>query len=130
MTVLVDTSIWVDYLRGRHEAKPLDPLLDRGEVALCGPVIAELLAGTAAGQAEVLWLALGSLPSAPLDDAAWRDAGETAGVLRRRGESVPLLDVVIAIAAVRFGAELWSRDRDFERVGEVVTGLHLYEPRL
>lgn len=128
MTVLVDTSIWVDYFRGRPGARPLDTLLDRGEVAVCGPVVAELLAGTAAEQAEVLWLALGSLPSAPVDDAGWRAAGEAASELRRRGRSVPLLALAIAIAAVRFGAELWSRDSDFQRVREVVTALRLHEP--
>lgn len=129
MTVLVDTSIWVDYFRGRPDAGPLDLLLDRGEVAVCGPVVAELLAGTATEQAEVLWLALGSLPSAPIDDAGWRAAGEAAHELRVRGASVPLLDVVIAIAAIRFGAELWSRDQNFERVREVVANLSLHEPR-
>lgn len=102
-------------------------MLARNEVVVCGPVIAELLAGTASEQAEVLWLAVGSLPSAPLDDAVWREAGECAGELRRRGATVPLLDVVIAVTAVRAGAAVWTRDRDFVRVGGVLPALRLHE---
>jgi predicted nucleic acid-binding protein len=128
LSVLADTSVWVDYFHGRPASGGLDSLLERNDVLVCGPVVAELLAGTAPDQVDVLWLAVGSLPSAPVDDAVWREAGERAGALRRRAASVPLLDVVIGVAAANAGAELWTHDRDFDRVCEVVPQLRLHEP--
>ncbi len=131
MRVLPDTSIWVAYLRdGQGEAAGrLDRLLLRETVLLCGPVLAELVAGTAEEEREALELAVGSLPWADLDRGGWGDAGQTAHRLRRAGRSLPLTDVLIAVAAARAQAAVWTRDRDFERIREVLPELELYEPR-
>ena len=52
--VLPDTSVWVDYSRrgARGPTASMRELLDRGEVATCGPVAAELLAGADGEVAE------------------------------------------------------------------------------
>ena len=130
MKLLPDTSIWVAYLRGRDQSvvEALDAYLERESVLVCGPVIAELLAGTAPSQQEELWMAIGSLPWADLDRAGWRQAGEVGGELRRRGVSVPLTDVLIAVASARAGAQLWTRDRDFEQIQDVLPALDLRPP--
>jgi predicted nucleic acid-binding protein len=128
VTLLPDTSIWVDYLRGRdHDTVgELDTHLGRESVLVCGPVVAELLTGTAINQQDELWMAVGSLPWADLDQTAWREAGEVGGALRRLGISVPLTDVLIAVASARAGATLWTRDRDFERIKEALPALELH----
>ena len=128
MRVLPDTSVWVDYLRGRDPSTvaALDAYLERESVLVCGPVVAELLAGTTPLQREDVWLAIGSLPWADLDRAAWREVGEVANDLRRGGVSVPLTDVVIAVATARSDAELWTRDRDFERIRQALPTLQLH----
>jgi predicted nucleic acid-binding protein len=128
--VLPDTSVWVDYLRGRDPAvvAALDSYLDRESVLICGPVVAELLAGTAPSQLEELWLAVGSLPWADLDRAGWREVGRVAGHLRRSGVSVAFTDVTIAVATVRSDADLWTRDRDFERIHQALPALRLHSP--
>lgn len=127
MTVLPDSSIWVDYFRGPKSGVDveMERLLDSGNVVVCGPVLAEILAGTDPGQRDDLWLALGSLPWAELNHAAWRVAGEIANDLRRGGRSLPLTDVVIASAAVASGAELWTHDADFETIRQVLPELQL-----
>jgi predicted nucleic acid-binding protein len=126
--LLPDTSVWVDYLRGRNEATvaELDRYLERESVLICGPVIAELIAGSAAQQRDELWLAIGSLPWAAIDQPAWRAIGEVANELRRVGASVPLTDVTIAVAATNAEAELWTRDHDFERIQAVLPSLALH----
>ncbi len=128
MRVLPDTSVWVAYLRGgkKRSAAALDGFLEQESVLVCGPVIAELLAGTPPDRREELWLALGSLPWAELDHAAWRQVGEVANALRRVGRPVPLTDVIIAIACVRAEAALWTEDRDFERIGQELPALELF----
>lgn len=127
--ILPDTSVWVDFSRrgDRGRAAALRGLLDAGEVSTCGPVAAELLAGAAGDVAERFWETLHSLPWAELPPAAWRDVGVVAGSLRRRGSSLPLTDVVIAIAAVRAGHVLWTFDGDFARVREALPELELRE---
>jgi predicted nucleic acid-binding protein len=125
--VLPDTSVWVDYLRSGTDgpAAALDELLARESAVVCGPVLAELLAGTPAGQRDALWHALEALPWADLDRVAWRRVGEVAQELRASGESVPLTDLAIAVAAVGAGAAVWTRDQDFERVRSVLSELEL-----
>jgi predicted nucleic acid-binding protein len=125
--VLPDTSVWVDYLRAGTSgaAAALDGLLEEEAVVVCGPVLAELLAGTPADRKDSLWHALEALPWADLDRAAWRRVGEVAQALRAAGISVPLTDVEIAVAAALAGASLWTRDDDFERVRGVLPELEL-----
>jgi predicted nucleic acid-binding protein len=127
--VLPDTSIWVDYLRAgtAGPAAALDDLLARGSAVVCGPVLAELLAGTPAEQRDALWHALEALPWAELDRSAWRRIGELAHELRASGESVPLTDLMIAVAAVGAGASVWTRDEDFGRIESALAELELVQ---
>lgn len=131
MTTLLDASVWIEYLsgRGRAASGELEARLDENDVVVCGPVLAELLAGTAATDRDELWRTLGALPWADLDRAAWRRAGELAHDLGRAGERVALTDVAIAVAAVDAGAAVWTRDSDFRRIRRVLPELELYRSR-
>jgi len=126
--VLPDTSIWVGYFRDtpRDAADHLASLIDAGEVAVCGPVLAELMAGAGREQREDLLETLLGLPWADLDLEAWLSIGETAGKLRRSGTPLPFTDLAIAAAAHRGGYALWSLDSDFERIRTALEGLELY----
>jgi predicted nucleic acid-binding protein len=130
VTVLADTSIWVDYLRRGKGSKSarLDDLLVAGEVLVCGPVVAELLAGTKPPDRGRLWLLLTGLPWADLGPVQWQGVGETAARLRERGETVALTDVEIAVVAIDSSARLWTRDSDFKRVRSVLPGLQFFDP--
>jgi predicted nucleic acid-binding protein len=126
VSVLPDTSVWIDYFRGTEPtATQLGRLLTDEPPSICGPILAELVAGTPATQREDVWMALASLPFVELGRDAWTLAGELAHELRRRGTSVPLLDVLIAVAAVRAKTSLWTSDHDFERIAEVMPELEL-----
>jgi predicted nucleic acid-binding protein len=126
--VLPDTSVWVEFSRrgAAGRAAGLAALLDAGEVATCGPVVAELLAGAKGDVAERMWETLSSLPWAELDSSAWREVGAIASRLRSDGQTLPLTDLVIAVAAARSGHSLWSFDADFERIAAVLTPLELH----
>jgi predicted nucleic acid-binding protein len=126
--VLADTSIWVDFSRrGRvGDAAALAGLLDSGEVSICGPVAAEVLAGLEGETAERMGETLHSLPWIEMSPALWRDAGEIAHRLRRMGQVLPLTDLAIAVAACHAGHALWSFDSDFERIHSVLPELELY----
>lgn len=122
--------MWVDYLRaGASESgAALDRLLERGEVVMCGPVAAELLAGAAGGVRERLASLLLGLPWADLDRSGWVEVGRVAAGLRAEGRTVALIDIEIAVAAVAAGAALWSFDTDFERIAGTLAALSRYAP--
>lgn len=126
--ILADTSIWIDFARqgARGKAAAMRGLLDAGEVVTCGPVAAELLAGSDGEVAERMWLTLSSLPWAALHPDSWRRVGYLARSLRREGETLPLTDLVIAVAAAESGHALWSLDSDFQRIAPTLEGLELY----
>jgi predicted nucleic acid-binding protein len=126
--VLPDTSVWVEFSRRgrRGAAAPMRALLDGGEVATCGPVAAELLAGADGEVAERLWDTLSALPWVQLSATGWREVGQLASSLRRSGRTLPLTDLTIAVAAARGGHALWSLDADFERIAPSLDTLELY----
>ena len=131
MIVLPDTSIWVRYLREGVRAPvgaALDPLLEQRSVVVCGPVLAELLAGTPGDRQSELWSLLSVLPWARLEAEDWRLVGETAARLRAAGETVGLTDISIAVAAAGTPAALWTQDGDFRRIARALPTLSLYEP--
>lgn len=128
--VLPDTSVWIDFARrgAGGRVSSLGELLDSGEVATCGPVLAEVLAGAEGEVEEKTWATLSSLPWLDLDPASWRQVGASARRMHRAGTPVPLTDLVIAVTAVHAGHSLWSLDADFERIATVLEGLELYAP--
>lgn len=103
LSVLPDTSVWVDYLRNgpRGRVEALDGLLASRDAMICGPVIAELLAGVLKPEEPELRLRLAGLPWAELDHEAWQQVGDVSHTLRAAGTPVALTDIEVAVAAVR-----------------------------
>lgn len=128
--VLADTSVWISYFRSSSgfEGDRLEALIEAEEVAVCGPVLAELLGGAGDVQRASIVEAVGDLPWADLDRSGWHDVGVAARRLRQAGQALPLTDLTIAVAAARGGHALWSLDADFERIAPVLDGLELYRP--
>lgn len=128
LSVLPDTSVWVDYLRNgpRGRVEALDGLLASRDAMICGPVIAELLAGVLKPEEPELRLRLAGLPWAELDHEAWQQVGDVSHTLRAAGTPVALTDIEVAVAAVRAGAKMWSFDADFETIAGVLPDLQLF----
>jgi predicted nucleic acid-binding protein len=128
--VLPDTSVWIPYFRSGSgvEGDRLEALIEAGEIAICGPVLAELLGGADDAQQTAIVDTAGDLPWADLDHSSWQEVGALARRLRQRGQTLPLTDLVIAVAAARAGYALWSLDADFDRIAAALDGLALYRP--
>jgi predicted nucleic acid-binding protein len=127
--VLPDTSVWIPFFRSAEGAAGdrLEALIGDGEVAICGPVLAELLGGAGDAQRAAVMETVGGLPWAELDHASWREVGALARRLRQAGQAVPLTDLTIAVAAAHAGYALWSLDSDFERIAPALDELVLYD---
>lgn len=116
--ILVDTSAWIDFFRGRRPlADRVDDLLESDEVALCGPVVTELRRGlrSPSERRRVIPLLDGChvLTQPP---QLWEEAGELGHVLARKGVTVKSMDLLIATWALHHGVAVLAADSDFDLV--------------
>ena len=120
--LLIDTSIWIDFFRGTPDVvHRVDAALEHDRVAVCGPIVAEVLSGTRTrvefARVRAAFEGLALLPD-PLD--AWPRVGEARFALARRGTQAALIDILIALTAAEADHTLLTRDSDFRRIAAVV----------
>jgi len=106
MTVLVDTSVWVDHLRRGNEA--LVRLLDEGLVACHEHVIGELACGGLRNRHGVLSLLL-DLPRAP--EASFEEVLSLIEGHSLHGEGLGWIDMHLLASARLAPTPLWTLDR-------------------
>ena len=124
--ILVDTSLWVEHLRGTQSHAHLEfralATTDPASIATCEPVAMELLAGpTDPFTVRRLEDQLGTLDDLTVDPAQdFRAAATFARAVRRGGNTVrSLTDCLIAAVAIRHGTDVWHCDEDYVRIAEV-----------
>ena len=112
--IVVDTSVWVDYLIGGDPL--LDELLDRESVLVHPFVVGEVAMGNLRNRAAVLNM-LGDLPGIEVstDEAILTFvAQENLG-----GTGLSFIDAHLLAATCRFGgAVLWTRDKRLHTVAQ------------
>jgi predicted nucleic acid-binding protein len=115
--LLVDTCIWVDYLRdlSKPHVEELDRLLALGEVFTCEATVAEICFGARDHKQLLEYQTyFGLLPflSTPKD---WPlRVGEMGFKVRKSGQQPFLADLLIAYTALHFDVPLFTRDHDFD----------------
>lgn len=121
---LVDTSIWIRADRPGHDSvrTRLRRLMVEGRVAICWPIRVEWLVGVKIKEGwSVLDEQLSALDHLPATDTTWHRAARIGHELARRGQTVPLPDLVIGAAAIEHGVPLWTVDSDFQRIAKVAS---------
>ncbi len=127
MIVIVDTSVWIEYLERLNPLirDDLVELLRRGEVATGGLVVAELRRGARSpSQVRTILDAMEPLMYFEVDQATWLRAGEISAEGTARGYELKVGDCLLAALALREGCSVFTLDRDFDRI----PGLKLYRP--
>lgn len=121
--VLVDSSAWIDFFRGDRVARArLDPLLASRRAAVCGPVYAEVVSGARErGAFDRLARLLRLVDWIEPPESAWQEVAEARFALARQGFQASLLDLLIAVTALRGGHSLLTRDRDFTLIGRALS---------
>lgn len=112
MTVVVDTSVLVDHLRGDARAQvALTGAVERGET-LTSSVLTkvEVLAGMRTGEEPVTRRLLDSLVWAEVDDAIAERAGGLASHYLRSHPGIDPVDYVIAATVEHLDGELLTRN--------------------
>jgi predicted nucleic acid-binding protein len=128
--MLVDSSVWIAYLRGDNlaEVALLSEALEQGApVWLAPPILQEVLQGADSPDRFTRWdRVLGELPMVIAPDT--REAARSAAHLYARCRWAGVTprsanDCLIATHAIHAGMPLLHRDRDFDLIAGV-------EPRL
>ena len=127
---LIDSSAWVEFLRRTGSRANLEVkrlmLESPGEVTITEPVVMELLAGaTSDRNFDQLEKLVAGLRLLPVDsDVDYRDAAVAYRATRATGGTVrKMLDCLIAVVAIRTGATLVHRDRDFDVLADALPDL-------
>jgi hypothetical protein len=125
--VLVDTSVWIDHLRGRPSAAALQLaawLADDPDRIVVNEVVTTELVRGFNDEAEALELqgALDKLPQADaLARADWLQSASLYRRCRRAGLTVRSpMDCLIAAHAIRLNLPLLAIDRDFDTIATQV----------
>jgi predicted nucleic acid-binding protein len=117
--ILVDSSVWIDYFRGKinRQTERLDALLGQEFLCVGDLILTEVLQGFADerdfGRAKKL------LKSLIVIDLGGRDiaiqAAQNFRVLRKVGVTVrKTIDTIIATRCIESGYDLLHNDRDFD----------------
>lgn len=125
MMVLVDTSVWIEYLRGTdspYTTYVREAILDDRSLAWTEPILYELTAGARsprrAADLRALLLRGPFLAVEGLQD--WEAASQLYRSARGKGLTVrSSIDCLIAAVALRTGSPVVARDRDFEALAQV-----------
>lgn len=125
MNVLVDTSAWIEYLRGTGSAHNVwirEAIATQRPLGWTDPVLYELTAG--AGSAERAGELRGLLMRGPMQPVVglqdWEAAAHLYRTVRGRGRTVrSSIDCLIAAVALRTDNAILAVDRDFDVLARV-----------
>jgi len=130
---LIDSSAWIEYFRRTGSSANIEVrrLLREAPagVTTTEPIVMELLAGA---NSDRIFTQLQTLTDGlrllPVDGALdYRNAATAYRAARAGGKTVrKILDCLIAVVAVRTGAMLVHRDRDFDVLAAVLPDLRVH----
>ena len=116
---LVDTSSWIEYLRGRESESGdnVEVLFLSGEAAWCDITLVELWHGVrGAKEKRELAELEREVERIPVDAGVWRLASRLALRCREKGITVPTSDIIIAACATARGLQLEHCDKHFDQI--------------
>jgi len=119
MSVLVDTSIWVDYFRGAGEASDLDFLIDENLVVTNDIILAELIPFLKLKRQVKLICLMREINRLPLQ-INWEELIELQVKCLKNGmNGIGIPDLIIAHDAKLKNYKIYSLDRHFQLISQI-----------
>jgi len=113
VTVLVDTSAWIDYFRGGSDSSRLDVLIEEDLIVTNDLILAELVPFLKVRNQRKLMELLSSVRRLPLE-IDWQEIIEVQTRCLRQGlNGIGIPDLIIAQNAKQHGCEVFSLDGHF-----------------
>ncbi len=125
-SVLLDTSVWIAAFRGKTPeiVAKTRGLLNDDRVLTCGPVIFEIKRGLRTPEQKTILPFFDALIRLSIDETLWDAAGDLDASLRKKGITIPPMDVIIAQISLHHKVFLFTLDEHFRSV----PGLKLFKP--
>ena len=118
--ILIDTSAWIASFKkiGNHELKEFMKQAIVSGLAVTSPIIIlELLQGCrSVGERDALKIKLESLDNLSITLSVWEQAYELGFSLRRKGLTIPTVDLIIAALAIENKSLLLHHDEHYEMI--------------
>jgi predicted nucleic acid-binding protein len=125
MSILVDSSIWVDYFRGAEEAEALDLLIEENLVVINELILAELIPPLNLRMEKRLIVLLRDIKRQPLS-IDWDEIIHVQALCLSKGiNGVGIADLIISQNAIQGGLRLLSKDKHFALISKHIP-LELY----
>jgi predicted nucleic acid-binding protein len=123
--VLLDTSVWIDAFRGKtlHILEVTRTLLSEDNVLICGPVVFEINRGLRQKERTRVLPLFDALVHLSFDERIWKLAGDLDAKLRKKGVTIPPMDILIAQVSIHYSVPLFTLDEHFNSI----PGLCLYK---
>jgi len=117
-SVLVDSSVWIDFLRGNSIAtNAIRSLSKARQVVICGQIKQEVLQGSRDAKAfEQLEQQMSIWRYEPEVPGDFIEAARIFSALRWKGITIPPSDCLIAAVALRLKLSLCTVDPDFDSI--------------
>lgn len=120
MSVLVDTSIWIDYFRGGDGSSELDALIDENIVVTNDIILAELIPYLKVKKQTKVIQLLKELSQVPLQ-INWEEIIEfQVRCLKGGANGVGIPDLIIAQNAKSNNCKIYSLDKHFRLISQVI----------
>lgn len=120
MLVVLDTTVLIDYLRGRAVVRRVDALGDRGDVACTTAInVEEVVRGLRPGEETAASALFDGLGIVPLGRSEGHQAGEWRRTSAERGVTLSQADCLIAAGAKSAAAVLATGNPDHFPMTEV-----------
>ena len=116
--VLIDTSIWIEYFRGKKEVyKKVNELIDSGRVCSLGLITAELIQGAKTEKEIRVIKDIATVFPRPAEEPhSWENAGMLSFRLKKTGKGIGLADCYIATIAKENNAIIYTLDEHFKEM--------------
>ena len=126
MSVLVDTSVWIEYFRSGNNSEKLDFLIDENIVVINDLILAELVPFLKVrNQRKVIYL-LHNIEKLKL----WINWDHIINLqfkcLKNGLNGIGIPDLIVVQNAMQNGAEIYSHDNHFRLMKDIL-GLHLID---
>ncbi len=119
---LVDTSVWIDFLRGVDNEKValLKLLLEEGDACLCEIIYAEICFGARnSKQLKTYSKYFGAMPFLKLPQDWHIQAAQMGNKLKLKGHKPFIADLMIAFTALHHEVILLTKDKDFQSYRDI-----------
>ncbi len=120
MSVLVDSSIWIEYFRGSKNDARLDLLIEENLLVINDLILAELVPALHLRRKRKLIGLMHEIACPPLD-IDWDDLIQMQIACLKHGiNKVGIPDLIIAQHAIQNHLELYTRDKHFKLIAQHV----------